>query len=153
MTSLLREMRLSTLDRQYLEPPLHWKRSQSVSHFLLKYRLKKLTRLVWDPFTVLCTKGWCQQRSHPNLTKNFITFTISVTRCGDLLPFWWFLERFGNLFFRKLPKLNLWCRFFAFENIIYLLWQQIWQFLRKCWRLFHLNTWSHCFQWRLKSLS
>ena len=32
MTSFLRLMRLSTLARQNLEPPRHWKRSQSVSH-------------------------------------------------------------------------------------------------------------------------
>ena len=39
MTSRLSETRLSTFVRQYLEPPRHWKRSQSVSHFRPKYRL------------------------------------------------------------------------------------------------------------------
>ena len=26
----------------------------------------------------------------------------------------------------------------------YVLWRQIWRFSPKCWRLFRLNTWSHC---------
>lgn len=39
LTSRFREIRLSTLVRQYFEPPLHWKRSQSVSHLRPKYLL------------------------------------------------------------------------------------------------------------------
>ena len=36
-----------------------------------------------------------------NLVKDY---TTSVTKCGDLSPFWGFSECSGNLFLRKLPK-------------------------------------------------
>ena len=30
----------------------------------------------------------------------------SVTRCGNLSPFWWFSECFGDFFFQKSPKID-----------------------------------------------
>ena len=33
----------------------------------------------------------------------------------------------------------------GFGKFIYVLCRQIWRFLPKCWQLFGLNTWSHCF--------
>ena len=71
----------------------------------------------------------------------------SVTRFGDLSPFWQFLDPFGDkffaqnrqkIFFNKSFDVNI----FGLEKLGYLLWRQIWRFLPKCWRLFCPNTWS-----------
>ena len=41
------------------------------------------------------------------MKKERFTVTISVTRCGDLLPFWQFLVAFGANFFPKIAKKKL----------------------------------------------
>ena len=69
----------------------------------------------------------------------------SVTRYGDLLPFWQFSKAFGDIFFcQKSPVHKSFdVNILGFGKFFYVLWWQIWQFLPNCWRLFGLNTWSH----------
>ena len=55
---------------------------------------------------------------------------LSVTRYGDLLPIWRFLEAFGDNFFcQKLPfHKSFYVDILGFGKFIYVLWRQIWRF-------------------------
>ena len=75
--------------------------------------------------------------NHPKKLKSqayCVMFVDSVTRFGNLSPFWQFLEAFGDNFFcLKSPIYKSFDEdILGFEKFIYLLWQQIWQFLPKC---------------------
>ena len=67
--------------------------------------------------------------------KVFETNATFIMQCDQIWRFIPILVIFGDNFFAqnrqfiKALKIDI----LGFENFIYLLWQQIWQFLQKCW--------------------